>query len=249
MIKAQKSKQDGWWLVRAAGLEGACRLAELFCRLGGLCLAYAQLVGYLPSGGLAGLPVGAVWWLLPPAVLQGVLLSPARLCRQAFYAGLPNPLALGWRRWAAATGWRWQLWWRRTAALAVAFAPAAAVWSLGDYLGRNGRGETLPWLLIGAAASLLGVAAVAVWQCRYVLAPLLVLRGCPAGAAMGLSAQAMRHHTGEYLNLLGGWALPLLSCLLVVPAVWVLPRFGAARTAWLCAQLPQAAAVMQPNKA
>ncbi len=251
MTTAEKGKKNGWWLARAAALEGACRLAGLCCRLGGLYLAYARMTGYLAVGWTDSLPGGAVWWLLPPAVLQGLLLSPLRLYRQAFYAGLPgNPFAAGWRRWGAAVGWRWQLWWRRTAALMAALAPAAAVWSLGDHLGRSGRGETLPWLLLGAAAGLLGAVAVAVWQCRYAVAPLLVLQGCPAGAAMGFSAQAMRRHIGEYLNLLGSWALPLASCLLVVPAVWVLPRFGAARTAWLCARQPQTAvAGLHPDKA
>lgn len=234
MTTAEKGKKNGWWLARAAALEGACRLAGLCCRLGGLYLAYARMTGYLAVGWTDSLPGALCGGCCRRPCCRGCCFPPCGCAARRFMPGCRQSVC------------------RRLAAVGccggVALAALVAAHSGAD--GGSGPGgcrveprrspwsewpgETLPWLLLGAAAGLLGAVAVAVWQCRYAVAPLLVLQGCPAGAAMGFSAQAMRRHIGEYLNLLGSWALPLASCLLVVPAVWVLPRFGAARTAWLC---------------
>ncbi len=215
----------GWQLARANVVEGACLLIQLLCRLAGLFLSGLSLAGRLP--GESGL------WLLAAAVLQGVLLSPLRLGRIAYYRGMG--LTSGWRRWLQAVGWRWQLWWRRTGMLILLWLPTALLWGWGEF--RRPAGHPLLWLLAGAGLALLAVGVTLLWQCRYAPAPLLLLRGYPAGAAMQLAALAMRHHVGDYVNFLGSWALPLASCLLVVPAIQVLPRFHEARTAWLAARL------------
>lgn len=219
-------------LTAAAAVEGACLLAALACRLAGAFLTELWLTNRLPGA--------AAWWLLPPAVLQGVWLSPLRLGRQAFYWG--RPFFIGWKRWWSAVVWRWQLWWRRAVALCAALLPAALLWSAGDRVSRAGGGSALLWLLAGAAVSVPGLIGAAVWQCRYAPAPLLILQGYPAGAAMQMAARAMRRHVGEYLNFLSRWVVPMASCLLLVPAVWVLPRFRRARTAELARWLPAGAA-------
>ena len=43
----------------------------------------------------------------------------------------------------------------------------------------------------------------------------------------------MRTHWKAYLDFLGDWAGALLPCLLLFPAIWLLPRFRCARTALL----------------
>ena len=72
---------------------------------------------------------------------------------------------------------------------------------------------------------LCGVIVAGIRQCRYTLAPLFVLAGFPAETAMTLSAERMRSRVGAYVNFLGGEATRLLACLLIVPALWLLPSF------------------------
>jgi hypothetical protein len=86
-----------------------------------------------------------------------------------------------------------------------------------------------------------GIIAVAVWQCRYALAPLYLLRGYPAAAAMALSPRAMRGHLREYVNFLGGELPRLCLCVLLVPAIWIIPAFRRRRIALLLSFMPSEA--------
>ena len=143
------------------------------------------------------------------------------------------------RRGLAALGWRWRLWWRRGFALALACAPSALLLGYGSFISQQDAAvQPVLWLTAGTAALPLGLVAVAVWQCRYALAPFFLLRGAPAGAAMALSPRAMRGHVGEYVNFLGGELPRLCLCLLLIPAVWVVPAFRRRRTALLLSFMP-----------
>ncbi len=173
-----------------------------------------------------------------------ILSAPARLGRIGWYrllikepsaAGQPRAFFAGWRHWAAAIGWQWQRWWRLTAAFLIACIPAAAVWGLGDRLGRRSGDTVLPFLclLVGGLLFVLATGGVAVWSLRYALAPLFVWDGCPASAAMQLSARQMRHHRCAYIEFCGSWLWRLSLCLLLIPVPWVLPDFHREQTAFL----------------
>lgn len=225
----------GWQQAAAAGVEGLFLLTWLLARLAE-CGARLWLAGrpqtVLPE------PFGSGALAAVCTLLQGLLLAPLRLGRLHWYRRLctapeplPSlrPLAVGWRQWKAALGWRWRLWWRRMAALMTAALPAMLLWSFGA---ADAAAAPL-WLPAGALALAGGAAAAALWLCRYASAPLLVLEGYPAGAALQLSVRIMRGHRGAYVNFYGSHAAALLSCLLLVPAFWVLPRFHRDKTALL----------------
>lgn len=210
---------SGWQRAQALAAEGLCLLWWLVP--GALQLLWLWLELPLPHRLL--LPLGA-------AALQGLLLSPCRLTRLAGYCRLagcpcapPTP-----RLWPRAVTWRWGLWWRRSALLLAAVAPATALWHYGA-----AAANPILWLPLGAAAGLLGLMGAGVVLCRYAAAPLLILQGYPAGAALGLSPRVMRGHIRAYLNFLGRRSWRLAACLAVVPIPWVLPAFGTARAALL----------------
>lgn len=217
----------GWRLVRAVAVESGCLLLMLLCRLLSLWVGWLWLSGVLFGSRLL--------WAVPLALVQGALLSPMHLGRMAYYAG--QSFGLGWRRWPQAVSWRFGLWWRRGAAFLLCVTPMALLWGLGDVLSQRGEGYPILWLILGAVAGVLGMLVFFLWQCRYAPAPLLVLRKYPGGAALQLAARSMRGRVGTYVNFCGRWALPLLSCVLLVPAIWVIPRFHAARCAVLTACL------------
>lgn len=207
----------GWKLVTAITVEGACLLVSLLCRLAGLWITYLWLAGALP--GKNGL------WILLLAVGHGLVLAPMRLWRIAFYKGSPITL---WHCLVQGISWRWQLWWRRTGLLALLWIPTALLWGRGDYLHRTHEGLPILCLLLGILTGLLALISTWLWQCRYAAAPLLILQGHSAGAAMQLSLRVMRRRLTAYINFLGEWFLPLAACLLLLPAIWILPQFRAA---------------------
>ncbi len=220
-----------WQTATTLATEGACLLPYITTLPVALWLTtrpphlFTNLQGYLP--------------LLALCILYGGIKAPLRLWRTAVYARLcaaadtlPS-LALP-RGTLSAISWRWQLWWRRAATLALAVAPSALLWSYGTTLAnRSAQTQPLLWLLFGGLALLGGLAVAVLWQARYALAPVYLLRGYPAGAAIALSVKAMRRHTGDYINFLGGEASRLLPCLLLIPAVWLLPAFRRRHTALL----------------
>lgn len=203
------------WQYAAAWIqEGLCLLAVLAVHL-------IELL--LPSDRLSAVPA-----LMVCAVAQGVLLSPWRLLRWQWYADFcRSPQAVPRHRlWlsprpvTAAIGWRWRLWWRRLFAWCVAVTPAVAVWEYGSVVTDS---EPLWWLLGGGILFLAGTVAAVLWQCRYAMTPLFLLEGYPAAAAMQLSVRAMRRRIPAYIDFWGENAGRLLSCLLIVPAIWALP--------------------------
>jgi hypothetical protein len=224
-----------WQRAAALATESACLLTILLTAAGELWLQTLPTADAVPP----------YLTLIALALLSGAMLAPLRLWRAAYYvrlscnaSALPSLRPCG--RIPTALLWRWQLWWRRAAAAVVACLPCALLWGYGSYSAHHSTSQVTPllWLLSGGLALLGGIIAAAVWQCRYVLTPLFILRGYSAGAAMALSAHAMRRHIGAYINFLGGELPALLSCLLLIPAVRVIPTFALRRTALLLDWMP-----------
>ncbi len=226
-----------WQRAAALATEGTCLLPYLLAALVSLTAQYR------PPFLLPVIPVAEQPILLTAAIalIYGAASAPLKLWRTAYYVRLcaaeeSLPSLRPTRRGFSALSWRWRLWWRRCAALAIACAPSALMLGYGSFASRQADTAAVQpvlWLAAGTAALLIGLAAVAVCQCRYVLAPLYILRGYPAGAAMALSAQTMRRRVGVYVNFLGGEAPRLLLCLLIVPAAWIVPAFRQRRAALL----------------
>ena len=105
---------------------------------------------------------------------------------------------------------------------------AALIWSTAARTGWSVLG-----LPIGAAVLLGGLLGTAVWLCRYAAAPLLLLEGFPAGAALQLSVRIMRGHRAALIDRFGSRLPAMLGCLLLLPVPWLLPRLRIGRTALL----------------
>ena len=224
-----------WQRAAALAIESACLLVFLLTAATELWLQTLPMTD----------PVPPYLTLVALSLLSGAVLAPLRLWRAAYYvrlsrntSALPSLRPCG--RVTTAILWRWQLWWRRAAATAIACLPCALLWGCGSFSAQRSVSRVTPllWLLAGGLALLGGVIAATVWQCRYVLAPLFVLRGYSAGAAMALSAHTMRRRIGTYINFLGGELPTLLSCLLFIPAVRIIPSFALRRTNLLIGWMP-----------
>lgn len=229
-----------WQRAAALATEGACLLPYLLAALGGLYMVY------LPPYLLPVIPVAWQPFLLTAvgALLYGAMHAPLCLWRTAYYVRLcaaeeTLPSLRPTRRGFGALGWRWLLWWRRGAALAIACAPSALLFGRGSLASQqNAAIQPVLWLAAGTIALLGGLTVAAIRQCRFCLAPLFLLRGYPATAAMALSARAMRGHIGDYINFLGGEFPRLCLCLMLIPAVWIVPAFRRRRTALLLTWMP-----------
>ncbi len=231
-----------WQRAAALATEGACLLPILLAALGGLAgiTRPPYLLPVIP------LTVQPTLFTAAAALLYGAVRAPLCLWRTAYYvrlcgAGETLPSLRPTGRGFAALGWRWRLWGRRAAAGVIACAPSALMLGYGSAVSQEANTAALQpalWLAAGTVALLVGVTAAAIWQCRFCLAPLFLLRGAPAAAAMALSARAMRGHLGEYINFLGGELPRLVSCLLLIPAAWRVPAFRRRRAAWLLSLMP-----------
>lgn len=242
MMMSHTKPLTAWQRAAALATEGACLLPYVLIVLGGL-IGLARPPLLMPT-----IPVGWQSVLLTAitALLYGAARAPLRLWRTAYYGrlctadtALPSLRPVG--RWGAAMLWRWQLWMRRAGILILACAPSALVLGYGSNIVPDTQNAALQpalWLAAGLIALLGGVGIAAIRQCRYALAPFLILRGCPAGAVMALSAHAMRGHLSEYINFLGGELPRLCLCLLIIPAVWILPDFRRRQAALLLSWIP-----------
>lgn len=226
----------GWCCTAAWAAEGCTWLAALLPRLATLWLWNGVLCGFVPL--FSPTPVAVAGGLL----LTGWLSGAMRLGRFAWYAALtdcrpgewPGATAFvnGWRRIGAAIGWRLGLWLRRYCAVLAAALPPLLLLQCGQRLAPDE--QTAVWWLGGAALLALLTGGLALlWLCRYAAAPVFLLEGSGGNEALRRSARLMRTHWKAYLNFLGDWVGELLPCLLLVPAVWLLPRFRRARTALL----------------
>lgn len=235
-------KLTAWQRAAVLAAEGACLLPYLLALLLGF---YNQ---YRPPYRLPAIPteIQPLLFTVLAALLYGAAKAPLRLWRAAVYLRLcASPTALPSLRPTghgfAAVGWRWRLWWRRLAAAALACAPSALVLGYGTAASQRANANAiLPVLCLttGALLLLIGITAAALWQFRYALAPLFVLRGTPPAAAMALSARAMRKHLGKYVNFLGAELPRLLPCLLLIPSAWCAPAFRWRHTMMLLSFMP-----------
>lgn len=231
-----------WQRAAALAAEGACLLPYILSVVSGL-FGLTRPPRILPFVPLAWQPI---LMTAVTTIFYGIARAPLKLWRIDYYVrlcaadtALPSLRPIG--RWVPAILWRWQLWRRRTLTLAITCAPSALVIGYGSVISRDAQKSAIQpilWLSIGVLALILGVLAAAVLQSRYTLAPLFLLRDCPAGATMALSARAMRGHIGEYINFLGGELPRLCLCLLIIPIVWIVPAFQRRRIALLLSWMP-----------
>lgn len=235
-------KLTAWQRAAVLATEGVCLLSYLLALLGGL---YNQ---YRPPYRLPVIPTDlqSLLFTVLAALLYGATKAPLRLWRSAVYLRLcASPTALPSLRPTghgfAAVGWRWRLWWRRLAATSLACAPSALILGYGAAASQQANANAiLPALCLttGALLLLVGITVASLWQCRYALAPLFVLRGTPSAAAMAFSARTMRKHLGKYINFLGAEIPRLLPCLLLIPAAWCVPAFRRRHTMMLLSFMP-----------
>ncbi len=227
-----------WQWTKAAAVEGLywliyslLRLPECVCLL--LAFSTGSDTAYLTAAGLA--------------IGSSLLLAPLRLGRLRWALHWHNEpeytpaLRLLWgggRRFGAAVGWRWGLWWRLCAGLLLSCLPAALLWGYGSFVSQQGETAlSLLWLALGAIAWLSGTIVVGLRRLRYAAAPLLILQGYSAVLALHLSRHLTRRRTGQLLNFWGdrfGW---LALCVLPGAALWVLPRLRRDHTALLLSWL------------
>lgn len=224
-------------------------IAEGICLLGKLAIYTAELWCLRLIAAAYLQPIRHILLLTAVVIADLLLLSPLYLSRLAWYDAFTSthtpsltPLTRGWRFYCRAVSWRFQLWRRRSTVLLLAALPAAALLSYGEHLRRMAApaATVVLWLPLGAAALLLGVAGAAWWLCRYAAAPLLILDGYPAIAAMQLSAIAMRGRKRAYINLLGEHLWRVLLSVTLLPAPWLLPPYRMHRIAMLRAALADA---------
>lgn len=216
-------------------------IAEGCCLLGRLTVATTEAwcLQLIATAQLQ--PVSHLLLLTAMVTADLLLLSPLYLARDSWYdtaaAHTASLAALlrGWRFYCRAVSWRFYLWRRRTVALTLAALPAAALLGYGEHLRRIGASAVSVslWLPFGVAALILGLLAAGWWLCRYAAAPLLILDGYPAVAAMQLSALVMRRRKREYINLLGAHIWRAVLSVTVVAAPWLLPSYRLTRIAWL----------------
>ncbi len=229
----------GWQTVAALATEGACLLPYLLALLGGVIFLYRPPYRFffMPAS------VQSLLIAIATALLYGAIKAPLRFWRTAFYvrlcdAGDTLPSLRPTGHGVAAIAWRWHLWVRRTIFGTVTCLPGTLLIGYGTAARTDNTILPAVCLTVGAVVSVIGVVVAAIWQCRYALAPLFVLRGEPSAAAMALSARAMRGHITEYINFLGGELVALLPCLLLFPIVRRVPIFRQRRTAFLLHLLP-----------
>lgn len=226
----------GWRCSAAWAVEGCVWLTAGLSRLAALWLWGESVRG--SAAGLLPQWAASVGSLL----LTGWLCAAVRLGRFSWYAALTDASAGSWpgpgaffaggRRLTAAVGWRLGLWIRRLSAALAAALPPLLLLQIGLRVSPEERLRI--WWLGGAGlTALLTGGAAALWLCRYAAAPVFLLEGCGGHEALRRSARLMRRRWRMYLDFLGGWAGALLPCLLVVPVIWLLPRFRCARTALL----------------
>lgn len=226
----------GWRCAAAWAAEGGVGLAAGLSRLAALWLWGVSARGMMGD-------VSPRWAAAAGSlVLTGWLYSAMRLGRFSWYAALADAPAGGWpgataffaggRRLIAAIGWRLGLWVRRLLAVLVAALPPLLLLQMGLRVCPE-DGLRIWWLGGAGLVCLLAGGLAALWLCRYAAAPVFLLEGCGGHEALRRSARLMRRHWRAYLNFLGEWAGALLPCLLVVPIVWLLPRFRLGRAALL----------------
>ncbi len=230
-----------WRRIAALTAAGLYHLPALTLRLAD-ALAVLWLLG-APASASETMAHPLLWVMAAGWGLQALLLPPLRLGRlameQALAAEVKFPsltcMGLGFRRFFGAIAWRAHVWGRRWLTLLIATLPTAILWGYGSYLTGQGGTSAAPllWLGLGGLLLPLELLGAGLWLTRYALAPLLVLEGCPAGAAMQLSARAMAGHRREYLNFWGGQLGRLAACLAIVPIPFVLPAVRLAYAHWL----------------
>ncbi len=239
-------KLTPWQRVAALEAEGVYGFFVLFLRLvEWLPLFWLVEDGYPADPTIDLLRAGALGIIGISWLLQGVVLPPLRLGRVLWYTHLaahPNalpPLRLlfaGWQRWGAAVSWRWRLWWRRTTALCLACLPPLLIW----YGGTTADPVyALLWLLGGGACLIGGLLWAGLWQSRYALTPLLIAEGWPAGAALQLSARAMRGQKGCTLCFWAAQFPRLIGCMVPPVGLWAVPALRSENAARLFSRRQQ----------
>ena len=218
-----------------------------------LCVQAALRLLEMATLAVLGTPTGVAWYPDPlgrDALIQGVVLlaaagldllvlSPFKLSREALYwqlgaAWRPQPPG-SWRRyWGAgrygqALAWRLHRWARFAWVLFWCWLPALVLLWTGERLRldslRHGAADLTgaAFLLLGVAALAVGAAAAALWMLRVRPAACLVAQGVPVGRAFRLSPPLMKGHIASFVHLYARYAWKVLSCVLVFPALYVLP--------------------------
>ena len=185
--------------------------------------------------------IGALWVSGAAVLVRAVLLAPLSAGAAAWFSAL----GAGRQRCVSTLLWPYTNWvWFRAlgvrlytgaavgaAALGPLLAAGGAWWLLRDRLAGLSPGGQRLAAALGAGAALLWLLAVRVWSQRYALALLLIGPdyGFTAAEAVALSVRCTRGYRWR-LTMLELSFLPwFAACLLVLPALYVLPYYTACR--------------------
>lgn len=188
---------------------------------------------WLPVSTEAAREMGMAAALLAVFLLDFLLLSPFYLGVTAFRydsAVFTPPVADCFaaykrRRYALSLRWRLAKLLLRGGSALLCLLPALAVLGIGDRLIET---QGLPVLLCRIAGSLLFTAGLIVWglwMLRYVAAGFFVPETGCVREALHRSVQVTYRHKGPLLRLCLRYSGGFLACLLILPAVVVLPLF------------------------
>lgn len=242
--KRAKAQLRGHW-GQAIGAEGSVIGGQwlLYLAEWGLLLWCGLPIDGTPAGSVeAGDYRGAAVRLTVAAgivVLDWLLLSPLKFGRATLYfrilsAAPPSrPLSRFFRggRYRRALGWRLHLWGRRLWWSLLFWSPAVALWSMGEHLrlqaaGQGGMSPLSPlFSMSGTLLYLVGWLLVEVMMLRYLPAACGMEQGMTVRAAFRHSRRVMKGHLDALLRFYGRNLWRLCSCVLVLPALYVMPLF------------------------
>ncbi len=228
----QKSELSGHW-GEAILREGCVLIGRVLLLVmeWGLLLAAGLSIVFQP-GEKSGWRVVIIAGI---TALDWFFLSPFLLWRESFYFGriageAPLPLFRE-GRYGCALRWRAGLWGRRLWFTLIGWTPGITLWSVGEKLRLEGDGITGSLLLVsGSLLLVVGWIGVEAALLRYRAAPYFIAaEGLRPGRALSQSGAVLWRHWRGMTGLYGWWFWRLCSCLLLFPALYVLPRFRMAQ--------------------
>lgn len=259
------------------GRYGLSAAVECVTMTAGLCIPVTELlalrlIGWRDAGNIRSAALWNGGWpyaLLTVGLLtmDWLLLSPFLLGRAAYYwhlvsGGRPSLgqlFSFFGHRYRQALRWRFSLCLRRLLWNTVCFAPAALTMGMADYLRGRVVGNLLNDVIIllcsilGMLFLLGGWLVCEMLMMRYLPAVLFIVSQ-PAGerwdkTVFSRAAAAMRGHVTEMFWVYAGFVGWLLSCVFLLPYVYVTPLFFTTRTWTLKSIMEESAAAAVPQAA
>lgn len=172
-------------------------------------------------------------------ILDLLILSPLKLGRSVFYWEMIHSLRsqpggygrqyFKGKRYRQALHWRLQLWGRRLGWSLLLWTPSMALLWVGEWMRldslRKGVVDLtcVAFLFLGMLAFVTGCVAVEILMLRYHAAAYGIGRGLSVRESFRFSTTVMKGHIERLLRLYARYGAGLLSCVLALPALYVMP--------------------------